>query len=228
MVERIMTVDVEDLDWRNRDVYLDYMYDLDRKMFDLPEGGSLFLNLARVKHMDNEYAYKSVAALQCIQGEGPLKSKHLVIVQPYENILKKIEYAVDINDEAFMYIKSENTEDHGECNVLRFKGKVINATYKKVLTKLLEEEKLFAASDLIKVFNKGSLQLYADALKELYGWGIICKFEESGKPGRPVSKYSAYWPETKSFWPLPSKPIIWDVDGRRFARPTKAKKLSAA
>lgn len=227
-VERELEVAESDLNWRVEQTYVNYMYKLDKEFFDLPEGGTLYLNLSRVTNMDLQYAYRSVTALQCTLGEGPLKKKHLILVQPSERVKRTIEIAVDENEEAFVYMDLGEDDQGQECNLLKIKGSVVDKTYMKVLKKIIGEDEKYSASELFSYFQSGNLQLYKDILDDLYGWGILCKIEERGKPGRPVAKFFAFWPTNSEFWPEPTKNLLWDIDGEKISRKLSEKSQNAA
>lgn len=232
MIERLMRVKLADLNFRNEETYVQYMYELDKRIFDLPQDGVLYVDLHQVKFMDQEYAIRSVSALRCNEAEGtaPLKRKHLVLIEPNEQVQREIEIAVDLKAEAFMFLELGKDKDGNDCNVLRIRGKSINSTLKKVLKKILKEDRMYTATELLDSFKNGSKQLYAAACDQLYDWGLVRMTEEAerGKPGRPPQKYHAFWPAETSFWPDSNKKIVWEVDGEEFSRPKSKESKTAA
>lgn len=199
MLEREIDVDADDLYWNDPEVFNKYSHALRKILYSMRDEGVVFVNLSKVKHMDFLYAWDTIALIQCKNGIGPLKHKHLIFRDPHPNVRETILEAVDEAGEAFLEVDKNN--------VLRARGKTITLNLQKTLFYVLDftsKNKLLTASDLLEFLDVSSIQACSDFLRDLYGWGLICKQEEAGKRGRPIAKYYAFWPEGDFSWELPS------------------------
>lgn len=201
MFERSLEVDCEDMYWNDTEVFNQYSHSLRQILYSMPEEGVLYVSLAKVKHMDFLFAWDTIALIQCKNGIGPLKHKHLIFTEPTKDVRSTMLEAVDEAGEAFLELDNKN--------ILRASGRTMSNNLLRALFLVLkasQNNEEVTASDLLRDLDIKSPQASSDLLRELYGWGFICRREEAakgGKRGRPVYKYHAFWP--------PNNEISWQA-----------------
>ncbi len=190
-------------DEESRDLFDHCSGELRRRLYGLPDGGTLLLDLKKVLVSDENFMFDMVAILQSASG-GLLQGKHFLLLEPKDRVLRVLINVLDMVSECAMVL------DHK--GAIKPIGYSLNTTLLKTLHAVFNADsknEMVSAADLRKYDASLTTQVYADSLRRLYHWGFLDRQEQPGNRGRPLVRYCPFWPLNEKLWP--TSEVYWEI-----------------
>lgn len=183
-------------------------------LYKLPNNGTLFIDLKKVRYIDNICAQESIGYIQQNITKGTLQEKHIIIVQPNPLVLKQIEEVISDLGLAFLHLNSDG--------IIRIKGKGFTAKLQEAFRTVLNSKTGVSPQNLLKIINdkKASVPAWSNNLRILYDWGFVSRVELPSKgQGRPMFAYVPFCPDMPEEKDELPKSLYWEIPGIRDNQP---------